>query len=358
MKKYRNIIYIFMIIFLISCTEKNKIKQSNQKVLQLEQIFSLNLYNHTKLAAITNAFLDNLGCVHIVDIKSSTYLKLNPRGKIVREVVRKGQGPGEWINITSVQVFGNDIVLSDLMTRRLIFFNQDLEYKKYVQLNVYPMKFYLIKNRALIMTDSLINNCYSFKIFLQDFQKDPLQPRELFSGNCLSLNKMCQYFDCDNPGTINFAVDDGLNILYCIKHVATDFTIYSVNLMNNERMEFKKEWEPVALNESEKRESLEKILSAMKGISNYPKEKFRLKNKISTSNIAVDQFHNIWVTSAENNSSSIPIFIFNHRGRLVSSKPVSGFSNPNISINKDKIILYETEPQEKLILACYYYKFI
>lgn len=80
---------------------------------------------------IVSIDVDNKGNIYVLDIKESHIKVFNPNGKLIRIIGRKGQGPGEFQRPYTVQITAqNEVVIRDVMVRKLHFFSLDGEYKK------------------------------------------------------------------------------------------------------------------------------------------------------------------------------------------------------------------------------------
>ncbi|MFX1534095.1 MAG: 6-bladed beta-propeller [Promethearchaeota archaeon] len=84
---------------------------------------------------IVSIDVDDEGNVYVLDIKERHIKVFNSDGRLMRIIGRKGQGPGEFQRPYTVQVTAqNEVVVFDVMVRKLHFFTLDGEYKKSISL--------------------------------------------------------------------------------------------------------------------------------------------------------------------------------------------------------------------------------
>ena len=80
---------------------------------------------------IVSIDVDNKGNIYVLDIKENHIKVFNSNGRLIRIIGRKGQGPGEFQRPFTVQITAqNEVVIWDVMVRKLHFFSLDGEYKK------------------------------------------------------------------------------------------------------------------------------------------------------------------------------------------------------------------------------------
>ena len=80
---------------------------------------------------IVSIDVDDEGNIYVLDIKERHIKVFNSDGRLIRIIGRKGQGPGEFQLPYTVQITAqNDVVVWDVMIRKLHFFSLDGEYKK------------------------------------------------------------------------------------------------------------------------------------------------------------------------------------------------------------------------------------
>jgi len=80
---------------------------------------------------IVSIDVDDKGNIYVLDIKERHIKVFNSDGRLMRIIGRKGQGPGEFQLPYTVQITAqNDVVVWDVMVRKLHFFSLVGEYKK------------------------------------------------------------------------------------------------------------------------------------------------------------------------------------------------------------------------------------
>jgi hypothetical protein len=68
---------------------------------------------------------DSRGYVYVADGQEQTIEVLDPAGKVVREIGRKGRGPGEFRGLASLGWFGDTLVALDASAWRIALFDRD-----------------------------------------------------------------------------------------------------------------------------------------------------------------------------------------------------------------------------------------
>jgi len=73
---------------------------------------------------ISDVKADDTGNIYVLDSKASKVMKFDPRGNLIVEFGRKGQGPGEFNFAFGMQLSPKgELMVSDTGTRCLVFFN-------------------------------------------------------------------------------------------------------------------------------------------------------------------------------------------------------------------------------------------
>ena len=69
-------------------------------------------------------------------------------GQFVRSIGSHGRGPGEYIEPTFMELYGNKIAIYDQFMRRIQFYNLEGKFLKSVKFPFYSMKFHIFKERS------------------------------------------------------------------------------------------------------------------------------------------------------------------------------------------------------------------
>ena len=109
-----------------------------EDVFSLEEELSIGEADGRKdymFSMIVSIDVDNEGNIYVLDIKETHIKVFNPDGRLMRIIGRKGQGPGEFQRPFTIQITAqNEVVIWDVMVRRLLFFSSDGEYKKSISI--------------------------------------------------------------------------------------------------------------------------------------------------------------------------------------------------------------------------------
>ncbi len=136
------ILAVLLFICLTSCTEKNyevKTIDGVKTVINHElpiEPFSMELIHEISdegadymISEITDLEGDSEGNIYILDAKECNIKKFDPSGQFIKNISRKGKGPGEIHFPKNLTIDNNDLlVVTDIMLRSLITFEPDGSY--------------------------------------------------------------------------------------------------------------------------------------------------------------------------------------------------------------------------------------
>lgn len=152
MKKHIHFILFIVFLFLsVSCNQqeiewkgtieekdgviivKNSKESMYEKdILQLEEDLSIGTKEGDEdymFSQVSGVAVDNNENIYILDNKEANIKKYDKHGLHVKTIGRRGQGPGEMVSCYSILISPQEeIVVSDVVTRKLTFFNFEGEY--------------------------------------------------------------------------------------------------------------------------------------------------------------------------------------------------------------------------------------
>lgn len=206
--------------------------------------------------AIGSIAVDEAERIYISDRKESCIKVFDQRGKYIRTIGRKGQGPGEFQSVTRIQILpNNDLLIYDGNIRRLSLFTFNGIYKSSKSISTIPALDLRINSQGLSLVNTVQLNPQSAQavtsigIYDQDF-------------NLLKTIITSDPKDVQTP--------------FLPFNVWTILHDDSILIGNNESYELKifdfqgnlikkitKDYTPIKITEAEKRESLKKLEQPM-----------------------------------------------------------------------------------------------
>ncbi|MFR8835273.1 6-bladed beta-propeller [Bacteroides nordii] len=134
-------IFLFFVLFLMGCTEsRNKYDENSLTAIKVDwdkvidefdyssmvedSVLMIPLETHANclIGEVTKLIYQD-SIIYIADNLSKSVFVFDITGKLATKINSPGNGPGEYVNITSFAVHDQDIVIFDHMMNRLFFYN-------------------------------------------------------------------------------------------------------------------------------------------------------------------------------------------------------------------------------------------
>ena len=124
-----------------------KIKGTPSEVM-LKEEFSLDLENFEKeIGYIGSMNADSNGNLYLLDTQLCKIIVLNNKGKFLKEIGRKGRGPGEFIAAMDIRINASgEIVINDVLNRKFSVFSKDGKLIKEVKFNFSSIRGIMLDN--------------------------------------------------------------------------------------------------------------------------------------------------------------------------------------------------------------------
>ena len=326
MKNYYSRLLLFICFVLIQCKPESSPNFTHDK----KHIIQVNLKRDNTSACLVGDFLYLLA-----DYNNLLY-KIDLRSSKITEVLLDV----DLQNSTSIQFNGKYIIISDLLNRSLTFFNDNLQFKKRIILNRFPLDFRIHKHKCILLTDILNTPYYNFAIFEENILNHKERP--IFYGDTINANELKYELNLDIPGTLCY--DYNGKYLYVAKQRYDSYSIYKFLPRNNETKNnsfINKEWKPIAYNESEYLDSKSQYLRTLSSIK-YPSDKIKFSYKLAILAITVDNYNRLWVLSS-NSGNSVLVDVYSEKGDKIKTIPIEGIYSAKLIVSENYFVVLEAD---------------
>jgi len=139
---------MFLLIFLINCSVKEK---SEVKII-FEPVLSIGVEEGDEnymLGGVADVEEDEEGNIYVLDFKFRTIRKYDKYGKFIKNIGRKGGGPGEISQFPVDMALGNGKIYL-LLINTVIIYDKDGNYLDSFKLKIFP-KFILVNSQGRII---------------------------------------------------------------------------------------------------------------------------------------------------------------------------------------------------------------
>lgn len=340
MRAFLNFIVFLCIAGLISC-------RNNQSSIPVELTEQYSTIIDTTGGAYSMCLGDDL-TIHAISIEKKVYYRVDSTLNI-----QKKQLPEDINTPNYIQYNEKGVIISDIISRHLIYFDISFDPFDIIEIPRYPIKFRIQDNNILYMSDYLTkDSLYGYGVFEYDIVS--LKEKQLFHGSLYDPKEMKESINLDIPGTIDFDIKN--KNIYCIESRFDRFIVAKMKSKGNSRVLINnRDWIPIEYNESEKikmKYQLEKVLNS----SGYPIENVKFKHKLAIQSINIDTYSNIWIVSSLKDSNVIPIYIYSHSGKLKNRLLIEQFNEINLSFFNDYVLIYEINSESPKRASVYSYK--
>ena len=212
---------------------------------------------------IQDIAVDDNGDIYVADSQATQIRVFDLNGKFLRTIGRKGQGPGEFTGIHSIQITANnELMLYDNWQHRLVYFSLAGQFIRSKHFSISVGANGRLNPRSPLYCDSREN--YYIVTGIMEFPKASKAHTEILKiGGDLKFATLVRTADHDPMGPFNVF---GLENLYC-QLMAKDFVLvgtsknYELQIFDPQGKVIKKisrDYDPVPVSEAEKNEERKK----------------------------------------------------------------------------------------------------
>jgi len=367
MQNIKPLITLIAILFLISCSNQENYsievingvemvinsKTPNEPTLKVELKNSLEI-NFSEMARdstnpairVYNVNLDRLGNIYVLDKQKQEIFKLDAKGKYIRTIGRKGDGPGEFRHETKhFEIIDDTICVSVPFVWKIIKFDLDGNFitdKKYIKTSEFPDMFWKTGNFFCAMSYVPIpqegEDAYNIK--LNVFNK---QLNYINSFAEMHVNYTIKKLDLNNPENLFLAISSD-SLIYVPKTSCNDYTIDVFNFNGTKKRSIRKNYSAIRYSPKE----IEKI--KQDAGADYI---ITGSSKNAIENILVDKLDRIWVKKAlseqELKDKNIQVFDLFKNGIYLNSVTLPFSQNSYLDFDQDKMILIDYDKNSTTI---------
>jgi hypothetical protein len=266
--------------------------------------------------------VDDNGDIYVADVQAMQIRVFDQDGKFLRTIGRKGQGPGEFTGIQSIQITPNkELMLYDNVQHRLVYFSLAGQFIRSKHFSVSVGTMGRLNPHSPLYCDSREN--YYIVTGIMEFPKASKAHQEILKiGGDLKFMTLVRTADHDPMGPFNVF---GIAELYC-QLMAKDYVLagsskdYELQIFDPQGKVIKKisrDYDPVPVSEVEKNEERKKRNSVTRW--EFPRDHFPM------SFLAADEEGRIFVRTWEKPAKGTGYFfdVYDPEGKYITRIPLS-----------------------------------
>lgn len=322
---------LFDIIFLllcISCTMQNK---DRFKDFSFNRIADFQLDTCISMSA---CIVDNK--IYIVSGLVNTYYCIN----IDSQQIVKKEFSVDIEQPNQIIYSDNSIIISDIMNKSLTYLDLDMNFKKRILLNDFPLDIKIHDKNAYYITDYLSSTTYKYIIKQENLQTH--KEEVLYHGDTISILQLRQFLDLNKPQTMCFDIynDD----IFVAKQ---QYDIKEIDRINMNQIPMKTSflkdslWEPILYTPIEKNKIFSIIKTMLSSIK-YPSEQIYFSHKLAINSITIDNSGNLWVLSP-GLENKIKVAIYSIDGEQNKEFILDGYITANLILSDKYFAVYNTD---------------
>lgn len=120
----------------------------------LREVLSIGSADEDYFSQWAGIAVDATGAIYVVDVKDCRIRKFDASGRLIKEVGRKGQGPGEFDSPVNIQVHGDRLYVTQLYKPGFMIFDLELKYIGLLPAK-YPISDFVVLTDGRILTSSI-----------------------------------------------------------------------------------------------------------------------------------------------------------------------------------------------------------
>ena len=286
---------------------------------------------------LTSIDVDSDGNIYILDRKVKKVKIFDSEGKFLRKFGKDGQGPGEMNVPITIQIISNDeLVVSDALNQRLMFYSLEGEFKREMSTAVKALGLTLpmFDSQGNILGQQIVP---TEEKLIREVRKYDAELNSLFTVASIDNTNLVQ--GKINPFQVVIFYQLGKdNDIYC-----SNPDVYEIKVLNAEgkmTRRILKDFDPVKVTEKDKKDFFERI----------PEIAGPLKDRIefpkiypAYQNFTIDEEWRLFVRTFEKGKKDGEFFfdVYDEAGRYIAKIPFKG--DPRVWKGKKLYAIDETE---------------
>lgn len=146
---------------IVKLPKEIKVEENDIKISTIRNMSEVEIYKTYQMKMIN-------GFIYLVNFESSEIVKISLNGRVISRMGKKGQGPSEFIGLSYIAGFGENIAALDAY--KVVICDQNLRVLKDIRLeNRYGGLIFSRDNRVYLFDNPSIDNYY-FSVYTNDFR--------------------------------------------------------------------------------------------------------------------------------------------------------------------------------------------
>ena len=240
---------------------------------------------------------DSFGNIYVLDYRDCTIKKYNTQGKHIKNIGRKGQGPGEFQMPLFLQISQDDkIYVGDILAKNIAIFSVNGDYLKTIKVKEPVDNTIIIQNEEIIagirysIETETGEREHTYKVYKCSFQMDKLF--EIYSQRQPMIGRINDgQFSLDYPWFVKWDINSKNNI-----YIATA-NKYKINVFSSKGsllFKFDLDFKPIPVTGEAQRKVME-ILDKLKGMLDVQETSKYLEFYPVFKNLFIDMKDRIWI---------------------------------------------------------------
>ena len=226
--KVINIFIFLFIVLLIGCKNQNKIEQADIR-FTLQPNSSINSFNsiddvftepyYIPLETTKESLIGRIdkvvkfeSCYVILDCEADQVLRFNEEGKFLNSIGKIGKGPGEYLSVDDLQVFGNNVYLLARDSKKIILFSIEGKFQREISLNDFYSNFTIANYEHAFLYRNFNSNIHQTNLVYFSLTKEKVisnfhkinksQFGQGYATKCFDVNHKSIFFSAPNDYNI------------------------------------------------------------------------------------------------------------------------------------------------------------
>ncbi|WP_249858816.1 hypothetical protein [Prevotella sp. TCVGH] len=340
MKNNISIIFIVVLTLLCGCQKESK----PIKKITLKKLYECDATALTdSLKTPSTSCLTSNGTVFLLIPSKTLLLEINRYGIINKKIDLCNLQYGGLRSPSCIQSYNNNIIISDISSKLIIFYDKNLNVLKSVKLYGYPLKFRIVNDNIYYLADEMNKvsqheQYYSYKIFRHNMITNV--EKEMYKGETINILSLRKELNLNTPKTIDFCLSNNEK-LYCVVNSYDNLCVERISDNAHRKVINDDKWVPIPYESVERKKYISYLKSYI--LRSYPVEKIKIDYKLSINSMTTDSYGNLWLVTASR-KNEIPIRIYSNDYKSCCCFSIKGYSVAQLNLQSKYLLVSETNP--------------
>jgi len=290
--------------------------------------------------SLTSTALDKNGNIYVCDYRANNIKKFDSKGKFLKVIGKKGQGPGDFNWPFKIEISGNQLIVWELRNQRISLLDLEGNFIKSVKFPLnkgWAQKIRVLPDNKIVI--EIEKNFFDEKEFPQECRIE-LYTRDIEYVKTIYSKRLCRNKYITKPKWTNIPQPYNVDVYWDVSPEGKIIIGYSKNYeieiydpVKGKIFSFTHKYNPVEINKKDKEEFFAGIVTSVegkivkKGAPDYMRKIVKFpKYKPAFNSIIVDSEGNIWVHPYRKNKEEEKKYfdVFDKNGKFINEVKIIG----------------------------------